>query len=447
MAGAELRGPDVAVTGVSVDTRTLRPGELFFAIEGRHFDGHRFLKEATAAGAAGVVVSNRDLGPIGSAVLLVDDTRAALLRLAAAYRKRFEPVVVGVTGSNGKTSTKEMLALLLSSGFRTVWAEGSYNNDVGVPLTVLRLDRSTEAAVFEVEMNEPGGTMRLARVFLPQVGVVTNIGDTHLEILKDRAGVAAEKAELLQSLPEGGTAVLNADDAQVMEIGRRHWSGRQLTFGLQTADVFATDIRDGGLDGVGFRLQGEFEVWLPAPGRHSVCNCLAACAAAHALGIDFAAMPAVLRSFRPPPLRLRVQRLHGVTLIDDCYNANPQSMAVALDLLGRNGQKGRRLAVLGDMLELGERSAELHRELGRQAVAAADRLLLVGREVIHTRETAVQAGFAPDLVRLSSDASEAAAVMFDMTRPRDTILVKGSRALGLELLSQKIRNHYEEDAD
>jgi len=350
--------------------------------------------------------------------------------------------VVAVTGSNGKTTTKEMLAAILALKFKTLKPEGSYNNDIGVPLTVLRMTREVEAAVFEIEMNEPGGTARLARICRPEVGVLTNVGDTHLEFMKDRHGVAQEKAELLQALPEKGAAVLNADDPLVMAIGSSYSPARRVTFGLeQKAEVFATDIEDAGLAGSRFRLMGKYEVMLPVPGRHNVANCLAACAGAYAMGMHPGDMPGAIAGLRPLPMRLRVLRLGETTLIDDCYNANPQSVRAALEVLRTNAPRERCIAFLGDMLELGGESAGQHERLGRELGAFVSRLVLVGPMGEHTARGASATGLKQ--IRRFRTSTEAREALFDITTPGDTILVKGSRAMTMEIISQEIARRYD----
>jgi UDP-N-acetylmuramoyl-tripeptide--D-alanyl-D-alanine ligase len=374
----------------------------------------------------------------------VENTTEALGRVAFRHRERMSARVVAVTGSNGKTTTKEVLAAILALKFKTLKPVGSYNNDFGVPLTVLRMTCDIEAAVFEIEVNELGGTARLARICRPEVGVVTNIGDTHLEFMRDRHGVAQEKAELLQALPEKGAAVLNADDPLVMAIGSTYAPARRVTFGLeQKAEVFATDIEDAGLVGSRFRLMGKHEVMLPIPGRHNVANCLAACAAAHAMGMWFGDMPEAIARVVPPPMRLRVVQSGAVTLIDDCYNANPQSMTAALGVLQAAAPIERRIAFLGDMLELGTESTSQHEQLGRLAAGFVSRLVLVGPEGEHAARGAAAAGLAA--VTRFATSEQARGAVFDLVRPGDTILVKGSRAMAMELVSQEILKHYEDD--
>jgi UDP-N-acetylmuramoyl-tripeptide--D-alanyl-D-alanine ligase len=446
--GELLQGQDVVVTGVSIDTRTLKPGDLYVAIRGKRLDGHRFVPDALRAGAVAVVVDNAEAAPAGAPAVVVGNTTEALARIAIRHRERMSARVVAIAGSNGKTTTKEMLAAILARRFRTLKPEGSFNNDIGVPLTVLRMTEDIEAAVFEIEMNELGGTARLARVCRPEVGVITNIGDTHLEFMKNREGVAEEKAELLQSLPEDGAAVLNADDPIVMAIGAAFSPARRVTFGLeQKADVFATDLNEDGLAGSRFRLLGRHDVALAIPGRHNVMNCLAACAAACAMGMAPGEMPDAIASFTPPPMRLRIVRLDGVVLIDDCYNANPQSVRAALEVLKAGSPAERRVAFLGDMLELGDQAAGQHESLGAELARTVDRLVLVGPLGEYTRRGAMGAGMPSDRIRRFETSGEEQESLFDIVRVGDTILVKGSRAMAMDLVSQEILRRYGKHQD
>lgn len=432
------------LTGITIDSRRVRPGELFFAITGERFNGHHYVDDAVRLGARAAVISDERFVPKQAPAVIVPDTRQALLDLAGHYRAQLPARVAAVTGSNGKTTVRAMLAALLRPSLRVVEAEANFNNDIGVPLTVFRMEPDTEVGLFELEMNEIGGTRRLAEACQPLVGVVTNVGDSHLELMRDRAGVAREKAELIEALPAGGTAVLNADDPLVAEMGSGNARCRRVSFGLNPgADVFAAGLEDRGIDGFDFLLQGELPVRLSVPGRHNVGNCLAACAAAHALGLPFAAMPAALERFELPPGRLRVHRLNeGITLIDDSYNANPQSMAAAIELLCHCAPEGQRVAFLGDMLELGGISMEAHTEVGTCAVGCLDRVAFVGRLSQHTLAVAVRQGLAARRVRLYPDNNSAAEAVFDIVKPGDTILVKGSRAIGMELIVKVLLEHY-----
>ena len=441
--GRLVNGRELKVTGVSVDTRTLKPGDLYVAILGKRLDGHQFCEQAIEKGAVGVVVDSEGAVPVGKVGIVVANTTEALGRIAFRHRERMSARVVAVTGSNGKTTTKEILAAILALKFKTLKPEGSFNNDIGVPLTVLRMTKDIEAAVFEIEMNELGGTARLARICRPETGVITNIGDTHLEFMKDRHGVAQEKAELLQALPEKGAAVLNADDPLVMAIGSTYAPPRRVTFGLeQKAEVFATDIDDAGLAGSRFRLMGKYEVTLAMPGRHNVANCLAACAGAYAMGMWPGDMPEAIARLKALPMRLRVARLGETTLIEDCYNANPQSVGAAIEVLEQCDVVERRIAFLGDMLELGDSAQAQHEALGRNVGALVNRLVVVGPLGEHTAKGASAVGLSR--IWRFETAAQAREVLFDFISPGDTILVKGSRAMAMEIISQEIVRLYGE---
>jgi len=448
VGGTLVRAGRKTVTGVSIDSRTCGRGDLFFAIKGERFDGHRFADDALGRGAAGAVVEN-PAGLKGRGVIVrVADTRRALADVARLHRSRLETRVIAVTGSNGKTTTRDMIAAILGTRYRVVNAPRNFNNDIGVPLTVFRLDTDTEFGVFEIEMNRFGGTKMLAEVCRPEVGVVTNVGDSHLEFMKDRRGVAIEKAELLAELPAHGYAVLNADDPLVMDIAQRAGPAKRLTFGVRRrADVFATDVNDRGFGGSEFRFQGQYRMDLPLPGLHNVANFLAAAAACRAVGMEFAEIPEGLAGFKPPAMRLRVLRFGRVTLIDDSYNANPQSMETAIDLLYRCAPKGHRVAFLGDMLELGSFTYEAHTRLGQLVGSQLDRVAFVGPMGQHVASVAVKSGMDAGRFRLYPDSDHVLAELFDIIKPGDTILVKGSRAMKMDLVTQAIVENYGKESD
>jgi len=442
--GELLRKGGGTFGGVSIDSRTIRFGDLFFAIVGERLNGHRYAPEVADKGAVGVVISDRRFTPNSGFAVLVPDTRKALNALAAYYRGRFDIKSAAVTGSNGKTTTRNMLATVLGRRYRVLEPEANFNNDIGVPLTVFRIDKTTQAAVFEIEMNQHGGTQALARVCAPEVGVVTNIGDTHLETMKTREGVAREKAELVEELPADGTAVLNADDRLAAAIGEKFGSCRKLLFGIDTeADVRATRIKDRGIEGIEFLLNGEHRVSLAAPGKHNVYNCLAACAAASALGMQFKDMPAALEGYQGPPMRLRVRHLgQDIILLDDTYNANPQSVHAALDVLCGHECAGQRLVILGDMLELGEVSLQAHTEMGNHVASCVDRAVFVGPMGEHAISVVLKSGVGAGRLRSYGSSKDVLADLVDLIRPGDTILVKGSRAMRMELITNAITTQY-----
>jgi UDP-N-acetylmuramoyl-tripeptide--D-alanyl-D-alanine ligase len=450
--------PPAGVEGVSTDTRTLGPGSLFVALRGERFDGHAFLAEAAARGAAAAVVDERfaagDAGAAGPARLVVADTLAALGAIARLHRTRFQIPVVAVTGSNGKTTTREMIAAILATRGKVLKTEGNLNNEVGVPLTLLGLDAAHSAAVIEMGMNHPGEIARLAAIALPQVGVVTLAAPAHLEGLGTVDAVADAKAELYQGLPPGGIAIANADDARMLR--RAQASGRRMvTFsaaGGRRGDVVVLEIASPSLasapeggqgdDGLRFVLGvGNREVGVHVPalvGAHNAANAAAAAAAAIALGCTDREIAAGLATVRPVGRRLRLERLpSGVALLDDCYNANPASMTAALGTLAGLAAPGRRaVAVLGDMLELGAFEAEAHRALGEEAARSVAILAAFGPRSRATADAARAAG----LDAFHTEDVEALVRWARATiAPGDVLLVKGSRGMKLERLVEALR--------
>jgi UDP-N-acetylmuramoyl-tripeptide--D-alanyl-D-alanine ligase len=441
------------VLGVSTDTRTLGAGCLFVALRGERFDAHDYLAQAAAGGAAAAVVSEEwaaGRGPAGAppglALLAVPDTLAALGAVARLHRRRFEIPVVAVTGSNGKTTTREMIAAILATRGSVLKTEGNLNNEVGVPLTLFGLEAGHAAAVVEMGMNHPGEIARLAAIAEPQLGVVTLAAPAHLEGLGTVDAVADAKAELYLGLPEGGIAVVNADDARMLR--RAQSSGRRMiTFSAtkgRRGDVVVLEVTSQGEDGLRFVLgvgNREVPVHVPAlVGAHNATNAAAAAAAAIALGCTDREIARGLAAVRPVGRRLRLERLpSGVRLVDDCYNANPASMSAALRTLAdlARAPGARAVAVLGDMLELGAFEAEAHRELGAEAArAGVARLAAFGPRSRATAEAARAAGLeafhAEELDALVAWARANVA-------PGDVVLVKGSRGMKLERLVEALR--------
>ena len=438
-------GGDVAVVptrlrfpGVVTDTRTLAPGELFVAIRGETHDGHAFIDEAARRGAGAVVVERADPLP-SCGVIVVRDTLGALGDLAALHRQRLRPRVVAITGSNGKTTTKEMLAAILEracgSG-HVLRTQGTQNNLVGLPLTLLRLSESETVAILELGMNGPGEIWRLAEIAAPDVGVITCVAPAHLEGLGSIHGVAQAKAELYRRLRPSATAVFNADDVLVTEAVEA-FPGRKVPFATsKAATVSARDIVDRGLDGVDFQLVVEGRVApvrLGVPGCHNVTNALAAAAAAHALGVDLEAVHSALETFQAPGMRMEVVQLQsGVTVLNDAYNANPASMAAALRTLSASRGR-RRLAALGEMRELGAEAPRAHREVGAAAAAAQlDALFLLGELATEVRSGAEAAGMPAERIVVARNHQDLAARLRADLRPGDLLLLKGSRGAAME---------------
>lgn len=433
--GVPLQGADALFSRVVTDTRALQPGDLFVALAGERFDAHDFLAEAAAKGAVGALVSRAVDAPI--AQLLVPDTLAALQRYAASWRRHFGGPVIGVTGSNGKTTTKQLLAAVFAARGPVLFTEGNLNNHIGVPLTLCRLRREHRTAVIEMGANHAGEIAALARLARPGVGIVTQAGDAHLEGFGSREGVARAKGEMFAAL-NGGIAIINADDAYAQLWGRMAGDNRIVSFGFAGhADVRAEDLA-AGPEGSRFTLltpAGSALVSLPLPGRHNVANALAAAAAGYALGLEPAVIAAGLAQVQAPKGRVVIQRhANGARLIDDTYNANPTSLNAAMELLAR--EPGERLLVLGDMAELGPEAARLHAEAGRRARALGlDGLLTLGPL---SAEAAKAYGAG---AQAYSDLDSLIAALRGRLVAKATVLIKGSRSARMERVVAALLDH------
>jgi UDP-N-acetylmuramoyl-tripeptide--D-alanyl-D-alanine ligase len=425
-------------TGWSIDSRTAQPGDIFFAVKGDIHDGHVFVPDVLQRGALAAVVSEptpNEFQPL----LRVADTVTALQHLACWARRTWgknggkqhsHPRVIGVTGSAGKTSTKDIIATLLATRFRTGKTVGNFNNHLGLPLSLLRLPSDTEIAVLEMGMNHAGEIRQLAHIAQPQVGVVTNVGYAHVEAFDSIDGVAAAKRELIEELPDNGLAVLNADDERVKTFGAHH-HGPIVTFGLAAdAQIRATDV-ELGVDGSSFRLFGiAFRTQLR--GVHSLRNILAGLAIADALGIDLDGLVDVVAELQPGKMRGERSIRGGITVLNDSYNSNPEAARSMLDVLCRENA-ARRIAVLGEMLELGTRSEELHRELGAYAAGVSvDALFGVCGAARVTVAEAIERGLDPSAAMFFNDAEAAGDFLRGYLQPGDAVLFKGSRGTHLE---------------
>lgn len=427
---APLLGEDAAFGAVGTDSRSLPAGALFVALAGERFDGHEFVRAAEQRGAAGALVA----ADVEAALprVRVADTRLALGRMANAWRGNFAVPVVAVTGSSGKTTVKELVASILRVRHRVCSTEGNLNNDIGVPLTLMRLAEGDEALVVELGANHAGEIGYLAGLVEPTVGIITNAGAAHLEGFGSLEGVAAAKGELLDHLPRAGTAVLNADDRFVSDWRARSRAGQVTTFGLQRpADVTVVGMPEFDAAGSRFVLRlpdgAEAEVALPLLGMHSIANALAAAAAAHALGVGPEDIATGLGRASAVHGRLdRVRGRAGAVIIDDSYNANPSSVRAALDTL--SSLPGKRVLVLGDMAELGPTAAALHRETGEYAAGRVDALFTIGALAARAAE-----GFGAG-ARRCADVDAAAAALEPLLGPGVTVLVKASRVMGLDRL-------------
>jgi len=445
--GADRIGPPTRVRGVATDTRTLERGALFVALRGAQHDGHAFVAEAMRRGAAALLVSR----PCATAVpeYVVADTLAAYQALARLQRERCAASLVAVTGTNGKTTVKEMIARVLAPHGAVLASEKNFNNHIGVPMTLLRLTPTHDFAVVELGMNHAGEIALLARLAQPAVAVITNVGRGHLEHLHTLPAVVRAKLEVLDGLRPGGTLALPRDSAHfaTMAAAARAHGARIVTFGAcPDADVRAR-IERVTLSGCTMRLttcHATADLTLRAPGAHNAINAAAAVAAAMAVAphVRLTDAAAALDGFAAVALRCQTEAIGGVTFISDCYNANPDSMQAALALLRDAAVTGRRLLVLGDMCELGEAAAAAHRELGAAAAAAAPALLIaVGPQARLTAEAACAAGLAHAAVCACATSAEAAAALAARIAPGDCVLIKGSRAMRLEEVLAAVRQH------
>lgn len=446
-------GTEPPVQSVVIDSRQVQPGALFIAFEGEQLDGHDFVTEALDDGAVAVMVER----PVVDGILTVDtrdgadgqelseltvsqplqivveDSEQGLQQLARYWRNQFDVQVIGITGSVGKTSTKELTYAVLSRRFRTLKSEGNYNNEIGLPLTLMNLRPYHQQVVLEMGMYAQGEIELLCDIAKPQVGVVTIVGPVHMSRLGSLEAIVAAKQELVEALPPHGVAILNQDEPLVMGMAR-HTEARLFTYGLDNrADLWADDIVSMGLGGVRFTMHHEgdsFRVHVPLLGRHSVHTALRASAAGLAAGMAWEEILDGLRDDRAQ-LRLVTERgPHGALILDDTYNASPESVIAALNLL--KDLQGRRIAVLGDMLELGPAEERSHRLVGRRAKDVAHTLVTVGPRGRLIAEEALRAGMSRERVMSVDEASKAIPLLEELIEADDVVLVKGSRGVALD---------------
>jgi UDP-N-acetylmuramoyl-tripeptide--D-alanyl-D-alanine ligase len=424
-------GSDARVTGWSIDSRSIAPGDLFFALRGPNHDGNAYVDDVLLKGAVAAVANE----PGAGVVLIVPDTLAALQTTASWALKQWGGEVIGVTGSAGKTSAKDVIAAMLAPSMPVGKTIGNLNNHVGVPLSILRLPSEARVAVLEMGMNHAGEIRTLCAIAPPRIGVVTNVGHAHIENFDSIQGVAAAKRELIESLAPGGIAVLNADDPLVSRFREVH-SGRSITFGIDCeADIRATEVRLTD-HGVNFKVEGvQFESTLI--GRHSVSNILAGLTVAALYGIRPSELTEVVKDLVAPPMRGRRLIHNDVVILDDCYNSNPDAARAMIDVL-RDMPAKRRIAVLGEMLELGRWSEPLHRDVGNYVAASGiDVLVGIRGEACHLVDAARQAGLAVNAAFFFPDAPAAGEHLRRIARPGDVILFKGSRGTHVELALER----------
>jgi UDP-N-acetylmuramoyl-tripeptide--D-alanyl-D-alanine ligase len=430
--------PDRAIRGVSIDSRTITAGELFIAIRGERFDGHAFVDAAVDRGAAGAMVSTEHAVRAGALpVFLVPDTTRALQDLARYVRRRSNARVVAITGSAGKTTTKEVAAEFLATKYRVFRNTGNLNNHIGLPLSLLGMADDAEIAVVELGMNHPGEIATLVGVAEPEIRVWTNVGDAHLGFFASSDAIADAKAEILLGAGRDSVLVANADDERVMARASR-FAGRTVTFGLRSGQVRASAIEERGVDGVRARLHtpsGDAELVTPLVGLGNLANILAATAVALEVGVPLDAIAARAPGLAPAPHRGAVLRLPGgVTVLDDSYNSSPSALRHALEAVARTSACARRGAVLGEMLELGDHAIGLHEASGRAAAGAGLAWLVTvgGAPARALADAAREAGLPSNAVTHVATKDEAADLAARLVRAGDLVLVKGSRGIGLE---------------
>lgn len=440
--GIISKGECSSVTGITTDSRKAGPGELFIPLSGERFDGHDFIAKAFEGGACAALTHRDGIEPAGRLLIRVKDTSAALRDLAAYYRSKFNIPFVGITGSVGKTSTKDMVACVLRSRFNVLATSGNLNNEIGVPLTVFRLEDSHEAAVLEMGMSGFGEISRLTAVVRPAVAIITNIGMSHIEQLGSRQNILKAKLEILEGLDSKGLVVLNWDDNLLNGV-KSLLTHRTVSYGLEEgADYRAGSINSSGEGGVDFELTVEgrsYDVHLPAPGVHNVYNALAAVAAGRELGVPMEDVIRGISEYKTGKMRMNIISAGGVKVINDAYNASPQSVKAALDVLAEIAAAGDRIAVLGDMLELGGWTKDAHIEVGRYlAGKRLSRLLTVGPNAEYMAQGAAEAGFPGERIDSFPDNEKAGAFLDKIVKNGDAILIKGSRGMRMEELANRL---------
>ncbi len=440
--------PSAEFKGISINSRSVMRGELFFCIKGETFDGHDFLHDAISRNISGIVFSDREklstaqLKPGGPFAIQVEDTLRALQDLAAFNRKQFPVRVVGITGSNGKSTTKEMIAAIAETTCKTLKNKGNLNNHIGLPLSLFELNKEHELAVLEMGMSAAGEIRRLAEIAQPEIGVITNIFPAHLVELKNIKSVQAAKGELFDALGREGTAIVNADDPLVLELARKLRS-RVVTFGIdKPADVTAADIRfrkNAGFDFTVRLFDDKFPLFLPLLSYGGIYNALAAVAASHSLGITTVNMIAGVGRSIQLSQRGEILTHDSMTILDDSYNANPGSMKDTLNTLARFQTDGRKFFIIGDMLELGEFAERAHVELGNEIVKRpVDYLVTVGKLAGLAGQSARKAGMAKDRVISFENHQQAANYLSGQAAPGDFLVFKGSRTTRMEKIIEAL---------
>ncbi|HYH05852.1 MAG TPA: UDP-N-acetylmuramoyl-tripeptide--D-alanyl-D-alanine ligase [Thermoanaerobaculia bacterium] len=437
--GTVVQGATAVTSSVIIDSREIKPEAVFFAVKGERLDGHDYVAQALEKGAVGAVVSRVPEG-VSAPLIQVEDTTKALQALARSIRQRYDFLLIGITGSAGKTTTKEMIATLVRTERRTWNSWGNFNNQIGAPLCLDNTPDDAEVVVSEMGMNHAGEIAEIAGLMRPNIGVYTNIAPVHVEFFPDGIyGVARAKRELLENLTPGGTVVVNNDNEHVVRISS-DYDGPKVTYGVHNdAQYRATNIRERGLLGTRFTLEAEGatrELDLALPGRHNLDNLLAAIATARVAGISWDGIERGVANVKPAYHRGVILPLtvngHGATIYDDTYNSNPYALGRTLELMAQADVTGRRIAVIGDMLELGEQELQFHRDAGKAIPQSIDVVIGVGKRAQSLLEGAREAGFRDDQLHHFATAAEAGEFLKSEIREGDLVLLKGSRGVGLD---------------
>jgi UDP-N-acetylmuramoyl-tripeptide--D-alanyl-D-alanine ligase len=446
MTGGEIvQGGDVTADSVVIDSREVKADSAFFAIKGERLDGHQFLTQALAAARGAVVSQVPENVPADKAIVRVADTTAALQNLARSIRERYPFTLIAITGSAGKTTTKEMIATLVGSERRTFKSWGNFNNLIGCPLCIDNTPDDAEVVVSEMGMNHKGEIAQLAGLTHPDIGVYTNIGPVHIQFFGTIEKIAEAKRELLENVKPGGTIIINADNKYVMDISHG-FEGRKVTYGIDNdADFRGTNIRERGLLGTSFEVNGH-SFALSLPGRHNLENLLAAIATARAIGISWEGIERGVAEVKPAYHRGIILDAGGATIYDDTYNSNPYALGRALTLMTQADVKGRRIAVIGDMLELGDKELDYHRDAGRSVPNTIDTVIGVGKRSRALLEGAGEVGFESAKLHHFDDAQSAGEFLKTFIRPGDLVLIKASRGIGLDRIVNMLTNGHAEGA-